>query len=160
MGLFHGHLIFAINVDICCSIAWLLMFPSNLPKIGHGMKFRDWQLLFVLIMLIPNSAYAMFEIKHLIIPSQLMPPIDTSAIIVFGGVSLFGLLTAVFGCRYLIKYYSRSKSEKYLYIALLSLILGFGGVVGLLDFASLLAIVFPPQGVVAAIRVRVSRRRL
>jgi hypothetical protein len=86
----------------------------------------------------------MFEMKHLLFKDGIADSPNLMSYLVFGGVSLFGFLAAVYTCRFLIKHYAKNKGERIVYLFLLSLVLGFGGVVGLLDFASLVAIVFPP----------------
>lgn len=145
MLVFQGHAIWAILADIGWPLVWLAMVKWGfLPKIGRGVRFQDWALLYILILLIPNSTYAMFEIKHLIFIDNVADNLNIWSFIVFGGVSLFGFLSALFGTKFLINLYAKSRSERLFYTIFLSLVLGFGGVVGLLDYASLVAIIIPP----------------
>ena len=97
-----------------------------------------WDILFIycFILLIPNSTYAFFEIKHIIFSNSI-------SIMVFGGISLIGLACTLVGNLLIVDHYAKNIRETLVYYLFLSLICGFGASVGLLNYSS--PIGFMPQ---------------
>jgi hypothetical protein len=149
---FQGHHIFpdGLFLDVLLSLwslAFLLLKKYNLlPKIGRGMSFKDYFLIYIFILFIPNSTYGFFEIKHLIVIDHIADPPNTLSWLVFGGASALCLACTLIGNMLIVHHFARNKQEIFIYYSFLSLICGFGAVVGLLDFSSiegLIPLVFP-----------------
>lgn len=148
MGVFQGHQIVSL-LGTLVMVVWFilpLIFKKLkiMPKIGHGMKFRDYFWVYAYALLIPNSTYAFFELRHLIFIDHVADVLTPSSFMVFGSISLVGLLTTIWGIRLVVDYYAKSKMERVVYTLALSLFCGFGAVIGILNFASFPAVLFPP----------------
>jgi hypothetical protein len=147
------------------SLVWTMLFAGFfllpvvykklkiMPKIGRGMKFWDYLLVYLYAILIPNSTYAFFELRHLIFIDLVADTLTPLSFLVFGGISLIGLLTTIWGIRLVVVHYAKSKNERLLYTLVLSLICSFGAVVGIMQYASTLAIVFPPVLILAGLHL-------
>lgn len=154
MGIFQGHLIYALLCNVSWVILWIMVLRMfGFPKIGRGMKIKDWILLYLLVLLIPNSTYALFEIKHLLMIDTIADVPSLSSFIVFGGISLFGLVTAIWSSQLAANHYLKDSNRRWICHFVISLVLGFGGVVGLLNFESLVAFVFPPVLIFIAVEL-------
>ncbi|NCP46845.1 hypothetical protein GW844_00490 [bacterium] len=155
MGIFQGHQIASLLGTIVMT-AWfilplILKDQKIMPKIGRGMKFWDYLWVYAYALLIPNSTYAFFELRHLVFIDHVADVLSLSSFVVFGGISLIGLLTTIWGIRLMVNYYAKSQAERAVYFLALSLSCGFGAVIGLLDFASFPAVFFPPALILATV---------
>lgn len=122
----------------------VLIKLKKMPKIGRGMNRWDYFSVYVALLIIPNSTYAMLEVRHVLFVDHVADNPNFWTFLVFGGISLIGLLTTVYGTRLIIDYYAKSKIERLFYNTILSLACGFGAVAGLLNFISLPVVIFPP----------------
>ncbi len=158
MGVFQGHQIVSLLGELIYAFwvipLFILIKHKLMPKIGHGMKIWDYFAIYAGLLFIPNSAYAMLEIRHLLLIDGVADNPNIWSFIVFGGIALIGLLTTLYGIRLIVDYYSKSKGERLIYNAFLSLSCGFGAVAGLLNFVSLPVIIFPPALISVAIGFR------
>jgi len=147
------------------SLVWTLLFAGFfllpvifkklkiMPKIGRGMKFWDYILVYLYAILIPNSTYAFFELRHLIFIDLVADTLTPWSFVVFGGISLIGLLTTIWGIRLVVNYYSKSKKERLVYTLVLSHVCSFGAVVGVMQYSSYLAMIFPPVLILAGLHL-------
>ena len=140
---FQGHVVWPYGLigDIFLAllpIACFCIFKrySFLPKIGRNMNLWDILSTYIFVLFIPNTIYAMFEIKHLLFIDNVADHPDIWSYIVFGGISLLGLITLVVITKLIIKQYAKNNHEKVFYSLSLSLICGFGVISGLLEFNS------------------------
>jgi len=148
---FQGHQVFpgGLFLDVLLSL-WPLVFLflrqiHHLPKIGRGMSFVDYLLVYLFILFLPNSTYGFLEIKHLLVIDHIADSPNLASWLVFGGVSLFCLVCTLFGNALVVRHYAQSKKEIFIYYLGLSVIAGFGTAVGFLDyssFAGLIPIIF------------------
>lgn len=146
MWVFQGHLVVALFADIALAFLWIISVRSlepNFPKFGRGMGWWDLVVIYYFILMIPNSCYAMFELKHLLFIDTVADVPNIWSFIVFGGTALFGFFTSTYGCRLIMDKYSQRGFQRLLFNIALSLILGFGGVAGLMEYVSIMAF-FPP----------------
>ncbi|HSV94461.1 MAG TPA: hypothetical protein VLH94_00585 [Spirochaetia bacterium] len=93
------------------------------------MSFWNIILVYFFILFIPNSTYAFFEMKHIIFS-------NLASVLVFGSIAFIGLVCTLFVNFLIVHHYAKNKKEIFVYYLFLSLIGGFGGVVGLLDYHS------------------------
>jgi hypothetical protein len=154
---FQGHQIVSLAGTLLFAGFFLLPIIFKklkiMPKIGRGMKFWDYVLVYLYAILIPNSTYAFFELRHLIFIDLVADTLTPLSFLVFGGISLIGLLTTIWGIRLVVDHYAKSKRERLLYTLVLSLICSFGAVVGVMQYASYLAMIFPPVLILAGLRL-------
>jgi hypothetical protein len=148
MGYFQGHQIFALLANLILSLwsinVFLFIKLGVMPKIGHGMKLWDYLWLYVILLFVPNSLYAMFELRHVLLIDHVADNPDVWSFLVFGGIAVFGFLSTVWGIRILLDYYAKSKQERLIYGLILSTVCGFGAIAGLLDYTSITGVIFPP----------------
>lgn len=149
MSTFQGHEVLALIYNVLLSILWVAVAIwaikfSLMPRVGKRMRIGDYLLLYTFILVMPYSTYAFFEIKHLLWIDKIAEIPDIWSFLIFGGISLIGLFSAVYGTRLIVSYYSKEKRKRLLYFALLSLAHGFGAVIGLLDFTVLDGF-YPPR---------------
>ena len=144
---FQGHQVFpgGLFIDVLSSL-WPLIFivlnlTHHLPKIGKGMSFKDYLLVYLFILIIPNSTYGFLEIKHLLVLDHVADNPNIYSWLVFGGVALFCLVCTLVGNLLIVKHYAKSNREVFFYYLGLSLAAGFGSAVGLLDFYSFAGII-------------------
>jgi hypothetical protein len=145
---FQGHTVVSLLGTLILTggfiIPVMLQRMGLMPRIGRGMKIWDYLLVYFYCLWIPNTTYAFFEIRHLILVDRIAEILTPWSFVVFGGISLIGLLTTIWGIRAVVNYYAKSDKERIIYTLLLSLICSFGGVVGILQYTSLSAFFFPP----------------
>ncbi|HCQ30764.1 TPA: hypothetical protein DIU27_00065 [Candidatus Collierbacteria bacterium] len=155
MGVFQGHQIPSLIGTVAMATFFLipLIFKwlNIMPKIGRGMKLWDYFWVYVYALLIPNSTYAFFEVRHLILNDNVADTLTLLSYVVFGGISLIGLLTTIWGIRLVVDYYSKSNMERLVYTSFLSIICSFGAVAGVLQFNSVPYILFPPALIVVVL---------
>ena len=142
MVFFQGHQVFpgGLFLDVLLSL-WPFVFlflrrAHRLPKVGKGMFILDFLLIYLFVLIIPNSSYAFLEIKHLLLVDHVADIPNLASWLVFGGVSLIGLALTLIGNFLIVDHYAKNKKEIFWYYLFLSLIAGFGASVGLLDFSS------------------------
>ncbi|KKT40071.1 MAG: hypothetical protein UX47_C0007G0096 [Candidatus Collierbacteria bacterium GW2011_GWA2_46_26] len=157
MGVFQGHQVASLLGTLIMAVWFILPLIFKkleiMPKIGRGMKFWDYFLVYAYALLIPNSTYAMFEIRHLLYLDGVADLLSISSFVVFGSLSLIGLLTTIWGIRLVVDHYAKSKKERAIYTIALSTICSFGAVVGIMQFASFPAILFPPVLILCGIEL-------
>lgn len=144
---FQGHDLNSLLMDLALALlayTYVICLPKYLPKIGKSMGVIDVLKLWVLIMVIPNTTYAFFEIKHLIFSDKVADIPNIYSYLVFGSISLFGFYSAYKVLTTLVSHYAKNTSQVIFYQAFFSLVLGFGTVAGLLDYNSYEGVVFPP----------------
>jgi hypothetical protein len=120
-----------------------------LPKIGK--KIAKWEYLFIwlLVMFLPNTMYASYEIRHLILIDNIadngtVHNLNNLSYLVFGGISLLGIITTIYLNVLLVRYYAKSNLEIFIYLTSLCFIQSFGSVAGLMDYFSVDGLFFPP----------------
>lgn len=149
MGVFQGHQISSLVGEIVF-LAWFLILigllvTKKMPRIGRRMKIWDYFGVYIFTLLIPNSTYAILELRHLLIMTDhVADSPDIWSYLVFGGISLLGFVTNIYGVNLIVKHYARDQKEKIVYNIGLALICGLGVSVGLLNFSSFPAVFFPP----------------
>lgn len=141
MGKFQGHGLQSIYVEIVLAVFWIFLFLvlrhfRLLPKIRRRMTLLDYLVVLIFVLFIPNSTYAFWEIKHLIFHYKVAVPPNLFSYLVFGSISLLGLITSVFGTRMIVNHYAKNQKERVIYFFFLSLICGFGAMVGQLNLNS------------------------
>lgn len=136
MLIFQNHMVFpgGLFLDLLLCISAISLFlilqkKCRLPQIGKNMNFWDIILVYFFVLFIPNSTYAFFEMKHVIFSSL-------ASVLVFGSVAFVGLACTLLGNFLVVHHYAKNKKETLLYYLFLSLIGGFGAVVGLLNYHS------------------------
>ncbi len=143
MGVFQGHQVSSILFEIILAVFWLiLILLYGYPKVAKGMRFRDWFYLYVFILVMPNSTYAFFELKHLLVVGLMAEPLNGLSVLVFGSVALLGFLMSILQSQLFAKHYTLGKKRNWIHLAV-SLILGFGAVAGEMNYASIVAVIFP-----------------
>lgn len=147
MWVFQGHQILALLADVGLAIVWIFILEKIIRyRTEISNKFTGWYILigYYMVMMIPNSAYAMFELRHLIFIDNVADIPNIWSYIVFGGVSLIGFLSAIYGNRMIIDHLFKDSGGRNFGNLFLSLAQGFGGVAGLLDFYSIVGFIYPP----------------
>lgn len=136
MFIFQNHAVFpgGLFLDLLLCLLPVISFlilkkTGHLPKIGKHMTFWNFIFVYCFILFIPNSTYAFFEMKHVINSSL-------TSIFVFGSVAFIGLACTLIGNLLIVSHYAKNKIEIFVYYLFLSLIGGFGAVVGLLEYNS------------------------
>jgi hypothetical protein len=133
---FQGHGVEELAFNILRAIFAFVVAAKFTPKIGRGMKILDWLGIWCLVVILPNTSYAFFEIKHLIFADGVADLPNIYSKLVFGGVALIGLLSTIYLTVHLVNHYAKNTTEVVLYLGSLSVINGFGATAGLLDFYS------------------------
>lgn len=143
MFLFQGHEAFpgGLGGDIFLSllpvgIFLFLDFFSLLPKIGKRMSLWDILLILSYVLIIPNTVYAFFEIKHLFFIDTIADSPNFLSYVVFIDISLLGLACSLLISRLVIKHYAKNSFEQKIYSIFLGLINGAGVTAGLIDLNS------------------------
>lgn len=143
MVVFQGHQVFpgGLFVDLLQCFLPIVLFLflqkiGQLPKIGRHMRFIDYLLCFSFLLFLPNTTYAFLEIKHLFVIDHIADTPSIMSWIVLGGVSIFGLVCTLLINWLIVRHYAQKTREVPQYYIGLSLIAGFGSVVGLMDLYS------------------------
>ena len=146
MSQFQGHGITELFFNLFWPIFLLVLFwlfPRYLPNISWKSNLLDALKGWIILMILPNSTYAFFEIKHLFLFKESSPYPNLASYLVFGGISLIGLVTTLYLNVFLVRHYAKTSDQVLFALLFLSLANGFGAVVGLLDIYSYQAILNP-----------------
>ena len=100
------------------------------------MNLWDYSRVLFFVIWAPNTAYEMFEVRHLLLIDGVSDNPDVWSYVVFVSISLLGFLIATHLGRLIIDYYSASPKERKLYAFFLSLDYGIGVPLGLLGLNS------------------------
>lgn len=152
---FKGHGILAMVANVVLAI-WppvaLIAFENHIRPVNTiGTVICG---LYFLIMF-PHPTYLFFEIKHLLFKDGVADDPDSTAIMVFGGLSLLGLAIQVLTNVLLIQLLPAQLPRIYMTL-ILSFLASFGTCLGLTDLVSL-HIFWPPLVVEHLIKVLRSR---
>lgn len=138
MLVFQGHIVWpgGLGGDFVLSLLPIIFFMvlrkfTLLPNIGKTMKFCDYLLAFVNIIFIPNSVYAIFEIKHLFRIDNIADNPNLWSYLIFGGICIVGIISSVVIARLIVRFYAKNKLEIFIYSFFLGMINGLGAAVGL-----------------------------
>ncbi len=91
---------------------------------------------FFYVLLTPNATYAFLELKHLVIKDVIAQPINIWSVIVFGGLSLTGLIASMVCILATVKILRPTKKYQPASIIAVSLIQASGATLGELDVFS------------------------
>lgn len=142
---FRGHGRFALYTNLHLGLMPLWLLSQISPGLENSHNSFLWKLnLLALAIFFSQPTYLFFEIKHLIQKDGIAEKKDFVAILVFGGLSLTGLVVQVVSIIWLINTFHALATNPLLTIITLSFLSAFGGVLGLMDLPTLLGFVFPP----------------
>ena len=146
MLVFQGHQVIALIIDVLLPLVTAISIRFLIG--GHtqsGKRLMYWELplIYIVILFLPNSVYAMLEIKHLLMVDSVADILNASSFIVFGGVSLFGYLVTLYQNILIAHFFTKTDLGHQKAYFLLSALGGFGGVAGLLNFNSIQGILTP-----------------
>jgi len=143
---YQGHQVFPgglfLDLVLCLlPLALILSIKKSncWPKIGKGGTIWGYLFVYFVLIFLPHTTYAFFEIKHTIFTSW-------ESFAVFGGISLVGLSCTLICNMLVVNHYAKSNKEMFFYYLFLSLVCGFGAAVGLLDYSgvqNLVPFLFP-----------------
>lgn len=140
---FQGHSVWPLGLggDIILSLLPIvvflfLRFLGLLPQIGRRTRLTDILIIFIFLLFIPNTLYSFFEIKHLIMADGIGDVLNLASYLVFGGISLAGLLSSIIISHLIVRHYAKRRFEIPLYLAVLGVANGIGVVLGLLNINS------------------------
>ncbi len=146
MGIFQGHQVLALVVDIF----WPLITAISIrfltkahTRPNRRLMYWELPIIYIIILFLPNSVYAMLELKHLLMVDTVADIPNIWSFIVFGGISLFGYLVTLYQNILIANFFTKTKTGHMKAFALLSIVGGFGGVAGLLNFNSYEGILTP-----------------
>lgn len=154
MPTFQGHGLYDLLADLLLVLSvvfFVYRFKkyNSLPHLGKQMNILSGLFIWFLFMALPNTMYAFFELKHLIFidgiaDNGIVNNHNIYSYLIFGGISLTGLLATVYLNVLLVSHYAKNNSEMFFYLVLLCLVQCFGAVAGLMDNFSLDGLIFPP----------------
>ncbi len=91
---FKGHSVITMEANIMLAVIPLMIIRWDiLDSIGSGAWY--FFILFMLIQCLPRPTYLFFEIKHLLFKDGIADELDLASIIVFGAMSIGGLVLQV-----------------------------------------------------------------
>ncbi len=146
MGVFQGHQVLALVVDILWPLITVLsikFLTRSHNRQSHKLVYWELPIIYIIILFLPNSVYAMLEMKHLLMIDSVADIPNIWSIAVFGGISLFGYLVTLYQNILIANFFTKTEAGHLKAFALLSIIGGFGGVAGLLNFNSYEGILTP-----------------
>lgn len=157
----YGHGIFPVGLwtNIVLALCSWIFADYFAKAVGHWRSGagKIWQVLLwglVFVCFLPNATYLFLELRHLILVDGIADDRCLGSVLFFTGISMLGLVcavaTIVYGANRLAPLLGLNRI---LLMAVLSFLSSFGAVIGLLDIASTMAIVFPPVIVPFAIKL-------
>lgn len=153
----HGTQALFLNFGLACTPAFfifLMLFKSSLGEQLSNIEY--YLILFSLVTNYGHPCYLFFEIKHLITKDGIAEDGSLESKLVFGGLSLLGLIFQVFIIVGIFKL-NLLGVNNFWQVILLSFVAAFGGCLGLTDL-HVIEIIFPRRVVKHALQVITSRR--
>lgn len=154
---FKGHGTMALFVNVALAVnpfILTLLMPYYLSS-GAPSFILVWCAFFIIQF--PHQTYLFFEIKHLINKDGIADDRDTSAVVVFGGLSLLGLVLQVATIVRLIILMNLTSFGLFAVIPF-SIVAALGGCLGLTDLAWLAG--FWPPVLIKHLKIVFTSRRL
>lgn len=150
-----GHQVFPLGFWTNVMLAISVFSSINYFVNAYAKKQKVWSIItgWYCFCMFPNAAYLFLEIKHLFVDDGVAEPPCLEATLFFTGFSLFGFILTIYSVLYAANRLPYPKKYRTWAIVILSFMSSFGGVLGLLDIASLMGFVIPPLIVIFAVEL-------